>query len=78
MEKTWSVAGVFGVWKLTVALIPEEPNPDETHLFDEDETRVALRQFSSLEPHFMTVVNFVECRSMGELERTGARITQWG
>lgn len=69
---------MFGVWTLTVALVPEESNPDESYLFDEDETRVALTQFSSLEPHFADVVNFVEYRSMGELERTGARITQWG
>jgi hypothetical protein len=78
MERTWSIAGVFGRWKMTIALVPDEPSPDETHLFNEEETRVALKQFSSLEPHFWDVVNFVEYRSMGELERTGARITEWG
>ncbi len=78
MEKTWTVAGVYGRWKLTVALIPdEEPHPDETHHFNAEETRLALRQFTSLEPHFMTVVNFVECRSFSEHEHKGARITQW-
>ncbi len=78
MERTWSVAGVFGEWKLTVALVPGEPDPEENHRFDAEETRVALKQFSSLDPHFMDVVNLVETRSIGELERNGARITQWG
>ncbi len=78
MEKTWSVAGVFGVWKLTVALDPGEPDPEESHRFDADETRVALKQFASLDPHFVDVVNLVETRSISEHERIGARITQWG
>lgn len=78
MERTFSIAGVYGVWKLTVALIPEEAHPDETHQFDAAETRMALRQFTSLEPHFADVVNLVECRSYSEHERSGARITQWG
>ena len=75
MERTWSVAGVYGVWKLTVALCPD---PEEDYRFEPDEERLVLRQFSSLDPHFMVVVNFVETRSISELERSGARITQWG
>lgn len=69
---------MFGVWKLTVALVPGEPDPEEAHRFDAEETRVALKQFSSLDPHFLDVVNLVETRSISELERNGVRITQWG
>lgn len=78
MERTWSVAGVFGEWKLTVALETEARDPEENYQFEPEEVQVALRQFSSLDPHFMDVVNLVETRSIGEHERTGARITQWG
>lgn len=66
---------MYGVWKMTVALVPEG---EEHYWFEPGEEKLALSLFSSLDPHFMLAVNFVETKSACELEHKGARITQWG